>query len=68
MEKLISFRNGSKDEFTKIAPETGGNERFNIIRSCFAEVFRSPQVREAKCGTVEQMQLVNAMRPLENLK
>ena len=68
MKKLISFRNGSKDESTKIAPETGGNERFNIIRSCFAEVFGSPQVCEAKCNTVDQLQLVSAMRLLENLK
>jgi hypothetical protein len=65
---LITFRNNNKDESAKIAPETGVNERINIIRRSLAEVFGSPQVREAKCNTVDQLQLVNAMRPLENLK
>ena len=67
MEELISFRNGNKDEFAKLPPETEDDERANIIRGRLAEVFGSPQLREAKCNTVEQLQLVNALSPLENL-
>ena len=66
MEKLISFRKGYKDQFAKLPPETGANERVNIRRR-LAEVFGSPQLREAKCNTVEQLQLVNALCLLENL-
>lgn len=68
MEKLISFRKVNQDQFAKLSPETGGNERVNIIGRRLAEVFGSPQLRESKCNTVEQLQLVNALRPLENLK
>ncbi len=41
MEKLISFRKGSKDEFAKLPTETGFDERAEIIRRHLAEVFGS---------------------------
>jgi hypothetical protein len=41
VEKLISFRKVDKDQFAKLPPETGANERVNIIRRRLAEVLSS---------------------------
>ena len=64
---MISFRNGNKDEFAKLPPETEDDERANIIRRRLAEGFGSPQLREAKFNSVEQMQLTNTLCELRSL-
>lgn len=38
---MINFRKGSKDEFAKLPPEAGFDDRADIIRRHLAEVFGS---------------------------